>query len=124
MAEKYNHQAEIKKLEVMKGKTLDEILKDAKPSAGADVAKIVFKHFGIEMPNNIEAMFVVKGDRIEKNIVRKENSITEAAIRRDSVLFAVAEVNMAMKPNDKSPEQWLKELHEKWKLYFEVDYNK
>ena len=121
MAEKYNHQEEIKKLEAIKGKTLDEILKDAKERAGADVAKIVFKHFGIEMPNSVEAMFLVKGDRIEKNIVRKENAIVEAAIRRDSVMFSVAEFGNYIGDNR---EQKLKELHDKWLMYFETMYNK
>src|SRR3990167_1459414 len=121
MAEKYNQQAEIKKLEDIKGKTLDEILKDAKPSAGADIAKTVFKHFGIEMPNSVEAMFLVKGDRIEKNIVRKENAIVEAAIRRDAVMFSVAEFGNYI-GDDR--EQKLIELRDKWVLYFGVEYSK
>ena len=119
--EKYNHETEIKKLEAIKGKTLDEILKDAKPSAGADIAKIVFKHFGVKAPDGIEAMFVAKGDRIEKNIVRKENAIVEAAIRRDAVMFSVAEFGSYLGDNR---EQKLKEFHDKWLMYFETMYSK
>src|SRR3990167_5758347 len=129
MAEKYNHQEEIKKLEAIKGKTLDEILKDAKPSAGADIAKMVFKHFGVRAPDGIEAMFIAKGDRIEKNIVRKENAIVEAAIRRDAVIFTNVEYGSrsfetALKDSQdgKTVEMILKELRQKWEDYFRSIY--
>ncbi len=59
---------------------------------------------------------------IEKNIIRKENSIIEAAIRRDSVMFAVAEMNADYLEKGKTAEQRLKELHEKWLAYFKDIY--
>ena len=57
---------------------------------------------------------------IEKNINRKENSITEAAIRRDAVMFAVAEFGQNNIGDNR--ELKLVELHKKWLLYFKEIY--
>jgi len=126
MTEKYNEKESIKKVEEIRGKTLDDILKGASKTAGADIAKVVFKHFGLEMPSGVEAMFLEKGKRIEQNITRKENSITEAAIRRDAVIFVNCEVELIKTFDNQmigNYEDKLKQLHEKWIKYFQKVYN-
>lgn len=78
---------------------------------------------GIDRPAATPAEGLEKKQRFIKSQSDKRNdSITEAAIRRDAVMFSVAEMNAFLLTPNQTAEEKLVELHNKWMLYFETEY--
>lgn len=69
----------------------------------------------------IEEMFTEKQEFIKKQSASKQNSMRDFAIKRDATMFAVAELGRIPVVSD-NVEKTLKELHEKWLMYFETIY--
>lgn len=69
----------------------------------------------------IEEMFIEKQEFIKKQSASKQNSMRDFAIKRDATMFAVAELGRVPVVSD-NVEKKLKELHDKWLMYFEGIY--
>lgn len=80
---------------------------------------------GVEIPvaqvgNRGGANFAARDAKIETNIVRKENSIVEAAIRRDAAMFSVE--TWKEFGGDKETDM-IKKALDYWTEYFRARYN-
>lgn len=70
----------------------------------------------------IEEMFIEKQEFIKKQSASKQNSMRDFAIKRDATMFAVAEVGRVFMKEGETVESKIKELHDKWLMYFETIY--
>ena len=126
MAEKFDIKKEIGKLNVIYSSTkpAKEEFKQAiinnLPRVSNPATKDFMEHLGLGDNKDILPGQIRKEKKIETYVGRKENSIVEAAIRRDAALFAVSE--MGALPKSENAEKRLVELHNKWLTYFEVQY--
>ena len=71
----------------------------------------------------IEQMFDQKQQTIKESQTNKQNSITEAAIRRDAAMFVCAELHLS-EPEElgEMAAEILKEKHQYWLAYFKEMY--
>lgn len=92
---------------------------DNLPRVSNPATKDFMEHLGLGDNKDILPGQLRKEKNIGTYVNRKENSIVEAAIRRDAVLFTVADFGQYMGDNREAK---LVELHEKWLLYFETEY--
>lgn len=103
---------------------LKQAVMDNLPHVANEDVKDFMEHLGIGDNKDILPGQLRKEKQIEKFVDKKQSSMRDFAIKRDACMFAVAELNAYYPPNpkEKSSETHLKELHDKWLMYFEGIY--